>query len=171
MEKPAEFGITCTRTRCCDILIQSAPLWNQTSRAGAYCAYCGNSLLVWDGHAGGEWSSTSSFTPSGFDPEEPVQTHSRHSKRLLYPKTLTAIANAALAQVGSIEIIPPEALLALFVWGPARVLPVRVNELSIAEEAYDTMLNPIRAKVDLTLKYNRVKDFGYSCLAGVGNAA
>src|SRR6266436_5398804 len=34
---------------------------------------------------------------------------------------------------------------------PARVLPVRVTGFSITEEAYDTLLNPIRAKVDLTL--------------------
>lgn len=70
---------------------------------------------------------------------------------LLYPKSLTVIANAALAQTGSIELIPVERPLTLFVWGPARVLPVRLNGLSITEEAYDTMLNPIRAKVDLTL--------------------
>jgi len=30
-------------------------------------------------------------------------------------------------------------------------LPVRITSLSITEEAYDTQLNPIRAKVDLTL--------------------
>jgi len=70
---------------------------------------------------------------------------------LLYPKSLTVIANAALAQVGNIEIIPPEAPLTLFVWGPARVLPVRITGFSITEEAYDPLLNPIRAKVDLTL--------------------
>jgi hypothetical protein len=70
---------------------------------------------------------------------------------LLYPKSLTVIANAILAQVGNIEIIPPEAPLTLFVWGPARVLPVRVTGFSITEDAYDPLLNPIRAKVDLTL--------------------
>ena len=57
---------------------------------------------------------------------------------LLYPKSVTVIANAALALVGNIEIIPVEAPLTLFVWGPARVLPVRLNGLSITEEAYDT---------------------------------
>ncbi|TFW31740.1 hypothetical protein [Massilia horti] len=71
---------------------------------------------------------------------------------LLYPKSLGVIANLALAQVGNIEIIPPEAPLTLFVWGPTRVLPVRVTGFSITEEAYDTLLNPIRAKVDLTLQ-------------------
>lgn len=70
---------------------------------------------------------------------------------LLYPKSSTVIANTALALIGNIEIIPPEAPLTLFVWGPTRVLPVRVTGFSITEEAYDTLLNPIRAKVDLTL--------------------
>jgi hypothetical protein len=70
---------------------------------------------------------------------------------LLYPKSASVIANAALAQGGFIEIIPTEAPLTLFVWGPTRVLPVRLTGFSITEEAYDTLLNPIRAKVDLTL--------------------
>ncbi len=71
---------------------------------------------------------------------------------LFYPKSAVVIANAVLAQVGNIEIVPPEAPLTLFVWGPQRVLPVRVTSLSITEEAYDPMLNPIRAKVDLSLQ-------------------
>lgn len=70
---------------------------------------------------------------------------------LLYPKSATVIANTALALVGNIEIIPPEAPLTLFVWGPQRVVPVRLTSLSITEQAYDPMLNPILAKVDLTL--------------------
>lgn len=71
---------------------------------------------------------------------------------LLYPKSVLTIANTALAQIGNLEIIPPEAPLTLFFWGPARVLPVRITSLSITEEAFDTLLNPIRAKVDLTLQ-------------------
>lgn len=71
---------------------------------------------------------------------------------LLYPKSDTVIRNAAQAQAGNIEIIPPEAPLTLFVWGERRVLPVRLTGFSITEEAYDTMLNPIRAKIDLTLQ-------------------
>lgn len=70
---------------------------------------------------------------------------------LLYPKSASIIANAVLAQGGFMEIIPTEAPLTLFVWGPTRVLPVRLTGFSITEEAYDTLLNPIRAKVDLTL--------------------
>jgi hypothetical protein len=71
---------------------------------------------------------------------------------LLYPKSSTVIANAALAQGGFLEITPVEAPMTLFVWGPQRVLPVRLTSFSITEEAYDTLLNPIRAKVDLSLQ-------------------
>ncbi len=70
---------------------------------------------------------------------------------LLYPKSRTVIANIAQAQLGFIEIIPPEAPLTLFVWGPARLLPVRISSLSITEEFYDQLLNPIRAKIELSM--------------------
>jgi len=70
---------------------------------------------------------------------------------LIYPKSETVIAGAALANGGIAEIIQPEAPLALFIWRPTRVLPVRITSFSITEEAYDTLLNPIRAKVDLSL--------------------
>jgi hypothetical protein len=70
---------------------------------------------------------------------------------LLYPKSAVVIANTILAQFGNIEIIPPEAPMTLFVWGPQRVLPVRLTSFSITEQSFDTLLNPITAKVDLTL--------------------
>jgi hypothetical protein len=70
---------------------------------------------------------------------------------MLYPRTASVIVNTALSLVGTIEVLPIEAPLTLFVWGPTRVVPVRLTSLGIAEEAYDTLLNPIRAKVDLSL--------------------
>jgi hypothetical protein len=48
-------------------------------------------------------------------------------------------------------VIPVEAPMTLFVWGLKRVLPVRLTSLSITEEAHDQSLNPIRAKVELSL--------------------
>ncbi len=71
---------------------------------------------------------------------------------LIYPKSAKVISDVVLARFGNIEIVPPEAPLTLFVWGPQRVLPVRLSRFSITEEAYDTQLNPIRAKVELTLQ-------------------
>jgi hypothetical protein len=71
---------------------------------------------------------------------------------LIYPKSSVVIANTALLALGTIEVVPPVAPFTLFVWGPKRVLPVRVDSFSIAEEAYDVNLNPIRAKVSLGLQ-------------------
>ena len=70
---------------------------------------------------------------------------------LLYPKNRQVIINSGLSGGGLLEIVPPEAPLTLFVWGPLRVLPVRLQNLSITEEAFDGLLNPIRAKVELSL--------------------
>jgi hypothetical protein len=70
---------------------------------------------------------------------------------LLYPKSSVVVANTALAELGNIEVIPPQAPLTVFVWGPQRVLPVRLTGFTITEQAYDAALNPILAKVDLTL--------------------
>ncbi len=70
---------------------------------------------------------------------------------ILYPKSPLVLANAALAQIGNLEIVPPEAPLTVLVWGPLRVVPVRISSFSVTEDAHDPMLNPIRASVDLTL--------------------
>jgi hypothetical protein len=85
---------------------------------------------------------------------------------LLYPKSALVIANEVLAAFGVIEVIPPEAPLTLFVWGPARVVPVRLTSLRITEEAFDTMLNPIRAKVDVTLDVLTYQDLGLLSVGG-----
>jgi hypothetical protein len=71
---------------------------------------------------------------------------------LIYPASAVVIANTILLALGTIEVLPPSGPFTLFVWGPKRVLPVRVQEFSITEEAYDTNLNPIRAKVSLGLR-------------------
>ena len=61
---------------------------------------------------------------------------------LVYPKSALVIANTALLAAGTIEIVPPTAPLTLFIWGVKRILPVRITEFSITEEAYDTGAEP-----------------------------
>ena len=63
---------------------------------------------------------------------------------------------------GTLEILPPEAPLVLFVWSKSRVVPVRVTEFSITEEAFDPSLNPIRAKVSLGLRVLSTDDLGFT---------
>jgi Contractile injection system tube protein len=85
---------------------------------------------------------------------------------LLYPKSATVIANEVLAKLGIIEVVPPEAPLTLFVWGLKRVLPVRISELTITEEAFDSSLNPIRVKVGLSLRVLSYDDLGLLSVGG-----
>jgi hypothetical protein len=84
--------------------------------------------------------------------------------------TLEGIVNPTVVQLrelddlagrGTLEIAPMEAPLPLFVWSRNRVLPVRVTDMSITEEAFDTRLNPIRAKVSLGLRVLSVDDLGF----------
>ena len=79
---------------------------------------------------------------------------------LLYPKSALVIANEVLMRVGVIEVIPPEAPLAILVWGVKRVLPVRLTGFTITEEMFDPNLNPIHAKVSLDLNVLSYHELG-----------
>ncbi|MBS0583138.1 MAG: hypothetical protein JSS42_08560 [Proteobacteria bacterium] len=85
---------------------------------------------------------------------------------LVYPSSGQLQANDAALAAGELEIIPIEAPLTLFVWSQARVLPVRITELSITEEAFDVSLNPIRAKVSLGMRVLSVDDLGFANKGG-----
>lgn len=77
---------------------------------------------------------------------------------------IQAVADRAAG--GTLEIVPPEAPLVIFVWGRSRVAPVRVTELSITEEAFDPALNPIRAKATLGLRVLSTDDLGFAHRGG-----
>lgn len=85
---------------------------------------------------------------------------------IAYPSATTLVLNNVLAALGTIEIIPAEAPLTLFVWSAQRVLPVRITELSVTEEAFDPALNPIRAKVTLGMRVLTVDDLGFNHRGG-----
>jgi hypothetical protein len=80
---------------------------------------------------------------------------------LVQPRADDLQRNDALAGSGVLEILPLEAPLTLFVWSKQRVVPVRVTDLSVTEEAFDVALNPIRAKVSLGLRVLSVDDLGF----------
>ena len=85
---------------------------------------------------------------------------------LVYPSSAVLIANEVLSFLGTIEILPMESALTLFVWSKTRVTPVRITELSVTEEAFDPQLNPIRAKVSLGMRVLNVNDVGFLTPAG-----
>jgi hypothetical protein len=80
---------------------------------------------------------------------------------LVNPTVETLLADDAMANAGTLEIIPLEQPLTLFVWSASRVIPVRLTEFSITEEAFDPNLNPIRAKVSLGMRVLSVDDLGF----------
>jgi len=80
---------------------------------------------------------------------------------LVYPPSAQIITENTLAQAGTIEVAPVEAPLALFVWSAVRIVPVRVTDFSITEEAFDINLNPIRAKISLSMRVLNVNDLQF----------
>jgi hypothetical protein len=85
---------------------------------------------------------------------------------LIYPSSFALQDNDAEASSGSLEIIAIEAPLTIFVFGPKRIAPVRITEFSITEEAFDTALNPIRAKVSLGMRVLTIDDVPFSDRSG-----
>ena len=85
---------------------------------------------------------------------------------IVYPQSAHLLANNAEASGGSLEIAPELAPLPLFVFGPKRIVPVRITEMSIVEEAFDAALNPLRAKLGLTLRVLTVDDLGFDNKGG-----
>ena len=85
---------------------------------------------------------------------------------LVYPTVETLLADDNVATNGALEIVPLEQPLTLFIWSKSRVIPVRVTDFSITEEAFDPNLNPIRAKVSLGLRVLNVDDLGFTSPGG-----
>lgn len=85
---------------------------------------------------------------------------------LIYPAAADLESNNNLAQAGTLEIVPMQSFLTLFVWSRSRVVPVRLTDFSITEEAFDAALNPIRAKVSMGLRVLSVDDVGFDQKAG-----
>src|SRR5207302_7439862 len=85
---------------------------------------------------------------------------------LVYPTSAQLQGNNSLAQQGTLEIVPMEAPLTVFVWSKNRVVPVRLTDLSITEEAFDPALNPIRAKVSIGMRVLSIDDLGFAHKGG-----
>lgn len=79
----------------------------------------------------------------------------------IYPTSRRLEENNRLARQGTLEILPMQAPLSLFVWSKNRILPVRITDFSITEEAFDPALNPLRAKVSLGMRVLSIDDLGF----------
>lgn len=66
-----------------------------------------------------------------------------------------------LARSGTLEVLPLPSPLVLLALGRNRLVPVRITEFSIVEEAFDTQLNPIRARVSLGMRALSIDDLAF----------
>lgn len=71
---------------------------------------------------------------------------------LAYPTSSSVNAAAGELSSGEMEIAPAAAPLTLFVFGGRRVVPVRITQYDIVEQAFDQQLTPIRATVSLSMR-------------------
>jgi hypothetical protein len=107
---------------------------------------------------------------------------------LLYPNTATTSTSGLLGSVtaaisaaaGGFSLstqsdVPAKLLnIVLFIWGPERIVPVRVTALTVTEKYYDVALNPVRAEAQITLKVLTQDELDHDTsdsLAKVGKAA
>jgi hypothetical protein len=69
-----------------------------------------------------------------------------------------AAGGAGVGATGAAGTPPPRPVpgsqvpTVLFIWGPGRILPVRLTSLSITERLYDALLSPTHAEAALTLR-------------------
>ena len=77
---------------------------------------------------------------------------------IVYPASDQIQQSISLAKAGTLEIAPMESSLSVFIWNKNRILPVRLTELSVTEEAFDPALNPIRAKISLGMRVLSIND-------------
>ena len=84
-------------------------------------------------------------------------------KMVCPPKTPGGLIGAAIDAIGSAlssggappatrQVPRDKAPRILFIWGPTRVLPVTLKTMSITEQQFDFLLNPVQAEVSIGLE-------------------
>lgn len=78
----------------------------------------------------------------------------------MYPSTTTGLLTSAVGAIagalgfsaGAEVPTNPEIPVVLFAWGPGRILPVKITSFSVEEQAFNSALYPIRAKVTVGIR-------------------
>jgi hypothetical protein len=80
---------------------------------------------------------------------------------MISPASADLEAAGRLALTGTIEVLPLPSPMLLLVLGTNRIMPVRISEFAVVEEAFDVALNPIRARISLGLRLLSSDDLAY----------
>jgi len=84
-------------------------------------------------------------------------------EKMVHPSNdLLAAIGAALGLGGGGDSDPRQVMprqkfpRILFIWGPFRILPVVLESMSITEQQYDFLLNPVQAEVSISMSVNAI---------------
>jgi hypothetical protein len=122
-----------------------------------------------------EMLSSGSEVAKGIAKVSGINTRIAALEMLQYPSTaspsdllgtVTAAASVSVPGVGAVSgsiggaggaaasrpVPQSQVPAALFVWGPSRIVPVRLTNLTVTEKLYDLVLNPTQAEAQVTLK-------------------
>jgi hypothetical protein len=98
--------------------------------------------------------------------EAGIQPHLAALELIVYPTSQDLAQKNAKQQSGILEVAPLIPVLTLFIWSKNRVMPVRITDFSIVEEAFDPNLNPVRARVSISMRVLSVDDLGFASKGG-----
>lgn len=77
----------------------------------------------------------------------------------LFPSVNVSLGGVSASAGAEAEPVPRgQVPVVLLVWGPGRIVPVRLTSFSVEEQAYNPLLYPIRAKATVGLKIMRPGD-------------
>ena len=146
--------------------------WTQPEAASSAGTETSNPLAV-QGMPGEEFSFTiamnsdeeiaDSTLTSGLAKLSGLYSRLAALEMLLYPTgTSNALVGAVTAAIGSAlgggssgptRTVPQSVIpVTLFIWGPGRIVPVRLTGLTITEKLYDSKLNPTYAEAQVSLR-------------------
>jgi hypothetical protein len=93
--------------------------------------------------------------------EDGISPELAELEAILSPDPAEIEAADQLARSGTMEVLPLASPMVLLVLGKNRLLPVRITEFAVTEEAFDTRLNPIRARISLGLRVLSIDDLAF----------
>lgn len=140
---PHDEGAPATAARETPKVKAKAPMIEDDSRFAGTASQTISLTITLD--ASDDGGPTSGGYPAGILPQLAAL------ELLINPKSSDVSSYIQRADSSTIVVLPNLAPRILFVWGPNRVLPVKIGSLSVQEKEFNSSLNPIFAEVTLQL--------------------
>lgn len=103
---------------------------------------------------------------AGAELETGLATRLAALELLIAPSRQALLDADALADQGALELLPAPPALTLLIWNATRVQVVRLKDLAIEEELFDQNLNPIRARLTVSVDVMTTDDLGVGTKGG-----